>query len=80
MVLTILSKHDLEYSMFLSTFHSIRFASRATWKMPFLEEFIESLTQEKNKLINKGKIKASKEHALTVQDGSGHQYHKYKYK
>jgi hypothetical protein len=40
--------------------------------------FIESLTQEQNKLINMGKIKGSKEHALTLQDGSGHQYHKYK--
>jgi hypothetical protein len=27
-----------------------------------------------------GKIKGPKAHALTVQDGSGHQYHKYKYK
>jgi hypothetical protein len=27
-----------------------------------------------------GKIKGPKAHALTVQDGSGHQYYKYKYK
>jgi hypothetical protein len=47
--------------------------------MPSLEEFIESLTQEQTKLINMGKIKGPKEHALTVQDGN-HQYHKYKYK
>jgi hypothetical protein len=61
--------------------HSIqvKFTSRATWKMPSLEEFIESLTQEQTKLINMGKIKGPKEHALTVQDGN-HQYQKYKYK
>jgi hypothetical protein len=46
--------------------------------MPSLEAFIESLTQEQNKLINMGKIKGPKAHALTVQDGNGHQYQKYK--
>jgi hypothetical protein len=45
--------------------------------MPSLEDFIESLTQEKTKLINMGKIKVPKAHALTMQDGS-HKYHKYK--
>jgi hypothetical protein len=45
MVLIILSKLGLEFSLFVSTFHSIRFTSGATWKMPSLEEFIESLTQ-----------------------------------
>jgi hypothetical protein len=72
-VLTILSKLGLEFSVFVSTFHSVRFSSGATWKMPFLEDFIESLTQKKTKLINMGKIKGPKVHALTVQDGS-HQY------
>jgi hypothetical protein len=47
--------------------------------MPSLEEFIESLTQEKTKLINMGKIKGPKAHELTMKDGS-HQYQKYKYK
>jgi hypothetical protein len=45
--------------------------------MPSLEDFIESLTQEKTKLINMGKIKGPKVHALTVKGGI-HQYHKYK--
>jgi hypothetical protein len=79
MVLTILSKIGIEFSVFVSTFHSIKFTSGATWKMPSLEEFIKSLTQEKTKLINMGKIKGPKAHALTVQYGS-HQYQKYKYK
>jgi hypothetical protein len=77
MVLTILSKFGPEFSVFVSTFHSVKFASRATWKMPSLEEFIESLTQEQTNLINMGKIKGPKAHALTVQDGS-HQYQKSK--
>jgi hypothetical protein len=38
--------------------------------MPSLEDFIESLTQEKTKLINMGTIKGPRAHALTVHDGS----------
>ena len=45
--------------------------------MPSLEDFIKSLTQEKTKLINMGKIKGPKAHALTVQYGS-QKYQKYK--
>ena len=78
MVLTILSKIGPEFSVFISTFHTVRFSYGATWKMPSLEDFIESLTQEQTKLINMGKIKGPKAHALTVQDAS-HQYHKSKY-
>jgi hypothetical protein len=79
MILTILSKICPEFSIFVSTFHSIRFSSGATWKIPSLEEFIESLPQEKTKLINMGKIKGPKAHALIVQDFS-HKYQKSKYK
>jgi hypothetical protein len=78
MVLAILSKIGPQYSVFVSTFHSVRFTSGATWKMPSLEDFIESMTQEQNKLINMGKIKGPKVHALTVQYGSGHQSQKSK--
>jgi hypothetical protein len=77
MVLTILSKLGPEFSVFVSTFHSVKFASRSTWNMPSLEEFVESLTQEQTKLINMGKIKGPKAHALTMQDGN-YQYHKSK--
>ena len=78
MVLTILSKLGQEYLVFVSTFHSVRLSSRATQTMPSLEAFIKSLTQEKNKLINMGKIKGPKVHALTMKDGSGHQNQKSK--
>jgi hypothetical protein len=57
MFLTFPSKLSLEYSIFVSTFHLVRLASAATLKIPSLEVFIESLTQEKNNLINMGKIK-----------------------
>jgi hypothetical protein len=77
MVRTLLSKLGPEMFVFLSTFHSFKFASGATWKIPSLQEFIESLTQEKTKLINMGKIKGPKVHALTMHD-SIHQYQKYK--
>jgi hypothetical protein len=40
--------------------------------MPSLEEFIESLMQEKTKLIDMGKIKGSKAQALAVKNGSSH--------
>jgi hypothetical protein len=46
--------------------------------MPSLEVFIESLTQEKNKIINMGKIKGTKAHAITMHDGIGHGNDKYK--
>jgi hypothetical protein len=79
MVLTILSKLGPKLSVFVSTFHTIRFTSGATWKMPSLEDFIKSLTQEQTKLINMGTIKGPRAHTVTVHDGS-HKYHKSKYK
>jgi hypothetical protein len=43
-VLTILSKIGPEFSVFVSTFHSNKFAYGATWNIPSLEEFIKPLT------------------------------------
>jgi hypothetical protein len=77
MVLTILSKPCPKLFVFVSTFHTVIFTSGATWKMPSLEDFIESLTQEQTKLINMGTIKGPRAHALTVHDGS-HKYQKSK--
>jgi hypothetical protein len=77
MVLTILSNLGPEFSLFISTFHTVIFAFGATWKMPSLEDFIESLTQEQTKLINMGAIKGPRAHALTMHDGS-EKYRKYK--
>jgi hypothetical protein len=66
MVLIILSKLGPEFSVFISTFHTVRY-------------FIKSLTQEQTKLINMGAIKGPRVHALTMHDGS-HKYLKSKYK
>ena len=80
MVLSILSKLGLEYSVFVSTFHSVRFTSGKNWTMPTLDAFIESLSQEQDKLINMGKIKGFKAHALAVHDGSHNPKQKFKSK
>jgi hypothetical protein len=77
MVLTILSKIGPEFSIFVSTLHNVIFVSGATWKIPSLDNFIESLTQDQTKLINMGTIKGPRAHALTFHDGS-HKYQKYK--
>ena len=37
--------------MYVSTFHSSRITTR-NWKMPTLVDFMESLTHEKDKIIN----------------------------
>jgi 3-dehydroquinate synthase class II len=70
MVLIILSKIGPELFVFISAFHTVRLTSRATWKIHPLEDFIESLTQEKTKLINIRTIKGPRAHALTVHDGN----------
>jgi hypothetical protein len=72
-ILTIFSKIGPEFSVFVSTFHSIIIDFGATWKMPSLEDFLESLTQQQTKPINMGKIKGPKVHALTMKYGR----HKY---
>ena len=59
-VLAILSKLGLDYSLFFFTFHATKLTARA-WKMPNLAEFMESLTQEQDKLVMMGNIKPSKE-------------------
>jgi hypothetical protein len=79
MVLTILSNIGPKFSIFISTFHTFIFSFGATWKMPSLEDFIESLTQDQTKLINMGTIKGPRVHEIIVHDGS-QKYHKSKYR
>ena len=64
LILSILSKLGLEFSVFVSTFHSRKLTLR-NWQMPSLENFMESLTQEKYKLFQMGSTKA-KNQALVV--------------
>ena len=50
LILAILSKIGADYSVFVSTFHSGKLTT-PNWKMPTLNSFIESLTNEHDKLI-----------------------------
>jgi hypothetical protein len=68
--LSILEKLVLEYAMFVSTFHTVRFNLVATWKILTLDQFIESLMHEKDKLIKMGTIKGSNAHAFAVHESS----------
>ena len=50
LILAILSKLSADYSVFVSTFQSVRITT-PNWKMPTLDSFIASLTYEHDKLI-----------------------------
>ena len=63
----ILSNLGPNYSLFVSTFHATKLTARA-WKMPKLAEFMESLTQEQDKLVMMGTIKPSKDQYLVARD------------
>ena len=67
LVLDILSNLGPEYSMFFLTFHATKLTTRS-WKMPKIAEFMESLTQEQDKLVMMGTIKPSKDQTLVARD------------
>ena len=54
-------------SNFVSTFYATKLTAR-TWKMPSLADFMESLTQEQDKLLMMATIKTSKDQALIAGD------------
>ena len=56
-----------DYSVFVSTFYATKLTAR-TWKMPILADFMESLTQEQDKLVMMGTIKPSKDQDLIAGD------------
>ena len=65
LILVILSRIGENYSFFVSTFHYVKL-STPNWKMPTLDSFIESLTQEHDKLIQMGIIRSSRDQALVA--------------
>ena len=77
--MTILSKLGPEYSVFVSTFHATKLTSQ-TWNIPKLAKFMESLTQEQDKLVIMGNIKHSKDQALVAGDSKVDSKIKKKYK
>ena len=70
LLLSILSKLGPKYDMFVSTFHTMRFTSGATWNMHTWDQFIESLVHEQDKLISMGTIKGPNAHALVEHENS----------
>ena len=68
--MNILLKLGPNYLVFVSTFHATKLTARA-WKMPSLAYFMESLTQEQDKLVMMGTIKPSKDQALVVEGLKG---------
>ena len=63
LILAILSKIGSDYSVFVSTSHT-RKLTTMNWKIPTLNAFIESLTNEHDKLVHMGIIRSSKDQAL----------------
>ena len=63
----ILSNLGPNYSVFFSTFHATKLTAKAS-KMHSLTDFMESLTQEQDKLVMMGNIKPSKDQALVAGD------------
>ena len=59
------SKLGADYLVFVSTFHSMKL-STPNWKIPTLNSFIESLTQEHDKLIQMGIIWSSRDQELVA--------------
>ena len=55
LILAILSKLRADYSFFVSTFRAGKLTTPG-WKMPTLNAFIESLTNEHDKLVQMGII------------------------
>ena len=63
LILAILSKLEANYSVFVSTFRAGNLTT-PRWKMPTLNAFIESLTNEHDKLVQMGIIRSSRDQAL----------------
>ena len=71
-MLLMLRKVGLEYLVLVSTFHFGR-VSIPNWNMPSLDAFVESLIQEKDKLVQMGVIQTSKNQSLFVGDSNNAQ-------
>ena len=63
LILTILTKLNADYSVFVSTFQTVRHTT-PNWKIPTLNAFIQYLISENDKLIQMGIIRSPKDLAL----------------
>ena len=64
-ILSILTKLNADYSVFVSTFQIVRLTT-PNWKMPTLNGFIQSLISENDKLIQMGIIRSPKDQDLVA--------------
>jgi hypothetical protein len=78
LIFSILTKLGPEYYVYTSSFHTTRLAMGSTWKIPSLDDFMESLIHEKIKLIQIGELNNSNPHVLTTQGSSKKNKHKNK--
>ena len=65
LIFSIISNIGLEYSLFVSTFHLGKMTV-PNYRMPTLEDCMESLAQEQDKLVQMGTIKSTKDQALAA--------------
>ena len=65
LILAILSKLGVEYLVFVPTFNSVNLTT-PNWRMPTLNSFTQSLSQEHDKLIQMGIIRSSRDQALVA--------------
>ena len=63
LIFSILSNLGSEFYVFISTFHSSKLTAK-NWRMHVLVDFMESVTQEKDKLVKMGTIKTTKDKAI----------------
>jgi hypothetical protein len=70
-----LAKLGPKYIVYVSNFHYGKCLFGTNWKIPTLAQFIESLPQEQEKLIQMGLMKDPKAHAFTMHDGKGPSKH-----
>ena len=62
LIISILSKLRAYYSLFVSTLHNGNITI-TNWKIPTLNAFIESLTNEYDKLVHMGSMRSSQDQA-----------------
>ena len=68
LILSILTKLNANYSVFVSTFQTVRLTT-PNWKIPTLDAFIQYLTSENDNLIQMGIIRSPKDQAPLVARG-----------
>jgi hypothetical protein len=67
LIISILSKLGPDYSVSVSSFHALKLTT-LKWKMPYLDDFIEELTEDHEKLVSIGSINGSIYNSLVANE------------